>query len=165
MVPVGFHLSSCRCAAIFLVWAVVALAAERQTGTVIGIVDGDTIDVLVAKTPVRVRLYGIDAPERRQAFGTRARQALSDLAFGKTVVLVTRTRDRHGRLVADVILPDRQNLSHELVRAGFAWWFRRYAARDEMLRVLEEEAREAGRGLWADMDAVAPWVWRRHPKE
>jgi micrococcal nuclease len=85
-----------------------------------------------------VRLQGIDAPEARQPFGTRAKQFASSL----------------------VIMPDGRNLSHELVRAGFAWWFQKYST-DATLKALESEAREAHRGLWADPSPVAPWDWRQ----
>ena len=70
-------------------------------------------------------------------------------------------RDQYGRLVADVILPDGRNLNRELVRAGLAWWYRRYAPHDAELEALEAEARAARRGLWADPHPVPPWEWRR----
>jgi micrococcal nuclease len=135
------------------------LAAEFQ-GKVVGVADGDTITVLRDRESVRVRLNGIDAPEQGQAFGNRAKQFTSSLAFGKVVTARVKDRDRYGRLVADVILPDGRNLNHELVRTGFAWWFRRYAPNDRMLADLEAEAPEARRGLWADPKPVAPWEWR-----
>ena len=69
--------------------------------------------------------------------------------------------DRYGRLMADIVLPDGKSLNQELVRAGLAWWYRRYAPGNRTLARLEDEAREARRGLWADEEPVAPWVWRR----
>jgi micrococcal nuclease len=79
------------------------------------------------------------------------------LAFGKEVVTVkVRDKDRYGRTVADVILPDGKSLNHELVRAGYAWWFRKYAPHDRELEQLEKEAREAKRGLWSDPHAIPP---------
>ena len=90
---------------------------------VIGISDGDTITVLRDRAQVRIRLHGIDAPETGQDFGSRAKQAASSLAFGKTVTIKVRDTDRYGRTVADVILPDGRLLNHELVREGMAWWF------------------------------------------
>src|SRR4051812_6132878 len=78
--------------------------------TVVGISDGDTLTVLKPdKSRVKVRLHGIDAPEAGQDFGSRAKQAASDLAFGKSVTIRTRDTDRYGRLVAEVILPDGRN--------------------------------------------------------
>jgi endonuclease YncB( thermonuclease family) len=109
----------------------------------------------------KVRLYGIDTPERKQAFGTRARQVASELAFRQTVTVRVRDVDRYGRLVAEVLLPDGRSLNHELVRAGLAWWYRQYARNDTALAQLEAEARAAKRGLWSDPQPLAPWTWRK----
>ncbi len=108
-----------------------------------------------------MRLHGIDAPEKRQAFGTRARQYAGNLAHEKLVRVEVKNLDRNGRTVGVVILPDGRDLSHELVRAGFAWWFEKYARNDRKLECLEQEARAAQRGLWADASPVAPWEYRR----
>lgn len=144
-----------------------ALVAAPSVAKVTAVVDGDTIRVLVEGAaagadgrPVTLRLRGVDCPERGQAYGTRARQFTNKLAYKARVTFTVTDRDRNGRLVADVVLPDGRNLTEEIVRAGFGWWFRRYAAADTRLRTLEEEARKAGRGLWADSNPVAPWDWR-----
>lgn len=108
-----------------------------------------------------MRLHGIECPERRQPFGTRARQSIGDLAFGKTVTVRLRDVDRYGRLLGEVILPDGRNLNHEVVKAGLACWYRRYAPDDAELARPEREARKAGRGLWADKAPVPPWEGRR----
>ena len=107
----------------------------------------------------RIRLHGIDCPEKRQAFGKRAKQLTSNLVFGKTVTVQVVDHDRYGRTVGVVLLPDGRSLNHELVRAGLAWMYRRYT-NDRSLSDLEEEARVARRGLWADPHAVPPWEWR-----
>ncbi len=135
------------------------LAADF-TGRVVGVADGDTITVLHSGKPVRIRLNGIDSPEKRQAFGKRAKQFTSRLTYGKAVTVKDFGEDRYGRTIADVILPDGRVLNRELVKAGFAWWYRRYAPDDETLAQLEQEARGAQRGLWADPHAVPPWEWR-----
>ncbi len=109
----------------------------------------------------RIRLHGIDCPEKRQPFGNRAKQFASALVFGKTVTVNVLDVDRYGRTVGEVILPDGQVLNHELVRAGLAWWYRRYAPDDDTLAQLEADARAAKRGLWADAEPVPPWEWRR----
>jgi micrococcal nuclease len=98
--------------------------AEEFRGRVVGITDGDTITVLHNGRAEKMRLYGIDCPERHQAFGTRARRFTSSLAFGKEVTVRFRDKDRYRRTVADVILPEGRNLNHELVKAGYAWWYR-----------------------------------------
>jgi micrococcal nuclease len=107
-------------ALIVLAWVVPA-RAEDFSGKVVGVSDGDTITVLRDRTPIKVRLHGIDAPEAGQDFGSRAKQAASELAFGKVVTIQPRDTDRYGRTVALVVLPDGWTLNHELVRSGFAW--------------------------------------------
>jgi len=135
-------------------------------GKVVAVKDGDTLEVMKEGVAVRVRLYGIDCPEKGQAFGQRAKQAASDLTFGRTVKVIERDRDRCGRTVGEVIMQDGRSLNRELVRAGLAWWYRHYAKKDAELARLEEAAREAKLGLWADADPVPPWNWRkeRRPK-
>jgi micrococcal nuclease len=139
------------------VWAVDHAAF---TAKVIGISDGDTLTVLHERAPVKIRLDGVDAPESGQAFGSRARQAASALAFGQLVTVRPTEYDRYGRLVAEVVLPDGRVLNQELVRQGWAWWFQRYAPDNAVLAALEGEAREARRGLWADPKPTPPWDWR-----
>ncbi len=129
------------------------------TYKVVGVSDGDTITVLHDGKAERIRLHGIDCPEKRQAFGNRAKQFTSTLVFGTTVTVQVMDRDRYGRTVGVVLLPDGRSLNHELVRAGLAWMYRRYT-NDQGLSDLEEEARVARRGLWADANPVPPWAWR-----
>jgi micrococcal nuclease len=133
--------------------------ADEFSGRVVGVTDGDTISVLRDQRAVTIRLEGIDAPEKSQAFGQRARQFAAAQAFGQTVTVHVSGRDRYGRLLADVILPDGRSLNQELVRAGYAWWFRKYS-HDMRLARLEAEAREEHRGLWADPAPEAPWNYR-----
>jgi micrococcal nuclease len=94
-----------------------ALGVEQFIGKVVGISDGDTLSVLREGKAVKVHLHGIDAPERKQAFGTRARQFTSELAFNQIVTVVVHNTDRYGRLVGEVVLPDGRSLNQELVRA------------------------------------------------
>lgn len=138
-----------------------AVAAADFTGLVVGVADGDTITVLHEDRQERVRLNGIDAPEKRQAFGRRAKRFTSDLSFGRTVTVREHGRDKYGRVIGDVVLPDARVLNEELVRAGLAWWYCRHS-HDMRLAELEREAREARRGLWAEPDPMAPWDFR-HP--
>lgn len=141
--------------------------AGRETvilGRVVGVHDGDTITVLTdGNKSVKVRLDGIDAPESKQAFGARAKDALSSLVFGKTVAVRVRTTDRYGRNVGRVRVGE-VDVNVELVRLGFAWWYRAYARRDTVLEAAESEARRAGRGLWSEKNPTPPWEWRRKPK-
>jgi micrococcal nuclease len=131
------------------------------TGPVVSILDGDTIEVLHNAHPERIRLSGIDCPEKSQAFGTRARQALSALVFGKDVTLDTHGQDKYRRTLADVFLRDGTNVNHALVKDGWCWWYRKYAPGDAELEKLEKDARDTRRGLWADRQPVPPWVYRK----
>jgi micrococcal nuclease len=136
--------------------------AEECTGKVVGIQDGDTLTIRVDNgAATRIRLWGIDAPEKRQAYGNASKRYLSSLAYGRRVRLLVRDTDRYGRTVAEIILPDGRNANQEMVRAGYAWWFRKYAPNDRILESLEGEACKAKRGLWADPHAVPPWEYRR----
>lgn len=139
-----------------------AVAADF-TGPVVSILDGDTIEVLHNARAERIRLNGIDCPEKGQAYGNKAKQFTSTLAYGKEVTIQVLRKDRHGRTVGDVVLPDGTNVSRELVKAGLAWWYRQYS-KDESLGALEQEAREAKRGLWSDPHPIPPWEVR-HPKK
>jgi len=140
------------------------LVAGDFTGIVTGVPDGDTLAVVAGDRTVRVRLHGIDCPEKDQPSGTAARRFTADLALGATVTVVEQDIDRYGRIVATVILPDGRNLNHEIAAAGWAWWYRQYAPDDWRLRSLESEARKARRGLWAESAAVPPWEWRKQER-
>jgi len=154
---------------IFLVVAV-GLSAEwaysdipgTYTGRVVGITDGDTLTLLTAdKEQIKIRVAEIDAPERRQPYGTRARQKLSELVFDKDVVVKVQVVDRYGRTVGRIYV-DGIDVSAEMVHSGVAWVYRKYA-KDDNLFELEEEAREAQRGLWSlpEAERIPPWEWRR----
>jgi len=126
---------------------------------VVRIRDGDSFVVRVGGAGVEVRLDGIDCPELAQAFGRKARRFTSEQAFGKDVRLIVKGRDKYDRELAEVFLPDGRSLNRELVAAGFAWWYRHYST-DRSLEALEQTARAARRGLWADPDPVPPWDFR-----
>ncbi len=127
-------------------WLLVTSAVAADfTGCVVGISDGDTITMLHNGKGERIRLHGIDCPERRQAFGNRAKQFTSNLVFAKTVTVQVLDRDRYGRTVGEVLLPDGRSLNHELVRAGLARMSRR-ETKDERLGGRGAQAQEAKRG-------------------
>jgi endonuclease YncB( thermonuclease family) len=142
---------------------------------VIGITDGDTIKVLDASnTQHRVRLAGIDAPERKQAWGTRSRQGLAEILAGKDVTIEDRKTDRWGRIIGVVWItpPDCPTCPRTLdagmsqLTRGLAWHFKRYAHEQPpeergQYAFAEEEARAKGVGLWSDGDPVPPWEWRK----
>lgn len=136
-------------------------AVADFSGRVVSVLDGDTLEVLHNQHPERIRLSGIDCPEKGQAFGKRAKQAVSDLAFGKEVTIQTYGHDKYKRTIGEVILPDGTNVNHELVKEGWCWWYRKYAPLDTELEGLEKSARETKKGLWVDPAPVPPWVYRK----
>lgn len=141
-----------------------ASRTDRFSGKVVGILDGDTIEVLRDGKAARVRLFGVDCPEKRQPFGAAAKAFSSEAAFGKEVTVTVKDTDQYGRLVGEVELPDGKSLNRELVRAGLAWWYRRYAPEAAELGALEAEAKLARSGLWKDSQPTAPWAFRKTEK-
>lgn len=115
--------------------------------------------MLGAYRQVKVRLAEIDAPEKRQPFGQRSRQALADLCFQKTARICTATTDRYGRTVARVECAG-VDANAEMVRRGMAWVYTRYQTDAGLIR-LEAQARERRAGLWADSSPQPPWEWRQ----
>lgn len=150
-----------RAALVAVLLAVSSAAFADFSGTVVRVVDGDTLDVLVANRPVRVRLAQIDAPERRQAYGTRARQALSAMTFRRVVTVADAGVDGYGRQLGTVFVGG-QNINAAMVDRGMAWAYRQYLTDRSLIR-LEQQARAARRGLWGDpAPVVAPWRFRAH---
>jgi endonuclease YncB( thermonuclease family) len=143
------------------VWFNALAHATTFQAKVVSIADGDTITVLnEAKEQIRIRLNGIDCPEKGQAFGRKATEFTKDLVALQTVTIQTFGQDRYGRTIGDVALEDGRNLNQELVKAGLAWWYRKYAPGDMVLEKLETEAREARKGLWKDPHPIPPWDFR-----
>lgn len=149
-------------------WFLVAAPACAATmeAVVVGVTDGDTVTVLDAnKVQQKVRLAGIDAPERRQAFGARARQVLAGFVFKKAVKVDWYKRDRYGRLIGKVLV-DGRDVGLELIEAGLAWHYKAYereqsAADRRDYADAERRARNMRAGLWTDSDPVPPWEYRR----
>ena len=143
--------------------------------TVVAVADGDTLTVLdPAGTQHKVRLSGIDAPERRQPYGQRSKQHLADLAHGRGVRVEWDKRDRYGRLVGRVLLPEcprpecpyTRDAGLEQLRAGLAWHYTEYAKEQpfaERWRYarVEREARARREGLWHEAAPTPPWDYRR----
>jgi micrococcal nuclease len=159
---VGALIVLLRIAAALALLTATPLLAESFSGKVVSVTDGDTIRVMRDGVAERVRLWGIDAPEARQAFANRAKQFTSSFAFGNTVSVEIKGIDRYKRIVGVVTLPDGKILNHEIVRAGFAWWYRQYAKNDPVLAELEDGARVGKRGLWVEPQPVPPWEFRKN---
>ena len=155
-----------------LIFALLLLAfqsAEADTlpGRVVGIADGDTLTVSDQKREQhKVRLSGIHAPEKSQPFGQRSKQSLSDLAYGRSVSVDWRKRDRYRRIVGKVFEGGR-DVNLEQVRRGLAWHYKHYQKEQDTIyrpryADAENEARAKRRGLiWVDPKPVPPWDWRK----
>lgn len=152
-------------AAFASLFSTVAFADQLQ-GRVVGITDGDTITLLnSSNTQHKIRLSGIDAPERGQAFGQASKQNLSGLIFGKSVTVEFSKRDRYGRIVGRVLLAGR-DICLEQVRSGYAWHYKQYEreqtpAERKAYAEAETEAQKEKRGLWRDPAPVPPWDYRK----
>lgn len=145
-------------------------SAAEISGRVIGIIDGDTIDILVIpKQKIRIRLAGIDAPEKRQGFGQVAKQTLSDLIYNKDVRIEWTKKDRNDRIIGKVLSPA-GDINLELIRRGLAWHYKKYEKEQSVTdrkRYADEEhvARARRVGLWSDDDPVPPWDFRPKRKK
>lgn len=128
-------------------------------GLVVGVTDGDTIKVLHNGKAEKIRLYGIDCPEKKQAFGKRAKQFTADMVFKQMVEVEPIATDRYGRTIAWVYVADKC-LNKELLKAGLAWHYKRYS-QDEDLAALEMVSKQNRVGLWSDPHAMPPWDFRK----
>jgi micrococcal nuclease len=147
-----------RALTLLLAFTVHAHAAEIAV-KVVAITDGDTVGVIDAeKSYFKVRLHGIDSPEKKQAYHEKATQALSGKVFQKDVVLDERGKDRYGRVIA-VLKLDGRNINRELVEEGFAWQWDKYDKLGEFTEA-HASAKEKKAGLWQDAVPVAPWEFR-----
>jgi micrococcal nuclease len=162
--PLARHLAF----GIFLATAVASAVLGQELaihGRVVGVMDGDTVKVLVAEQKLlRIRLAFCDAPEKKQAFGSRAKQALSELVFGKEIDLRPNAIDRYGRTVAQVGV-DGKDVGLEMVREGLAWVYELYITEapsevQETYRKAQGEAKAALQGLWSDPNSIPPWIFR-----
>jgi len=155
---------------ILLVLAITLLAtisrAELISGRVVRVADGDTITVLDAQMRQhKIRLAGIDAPEKAQAFGRRSQESLAELVANRAVIVDTHKCDRYGRSVGKVLVEGR-DINVEQIRRGLAWFYRQYerelSPQDQQSYArAEDEARSFRAGLWADKQLIPPWDFRR----
>jgi micrococcal nuclease len=131
---------------------------------VIGVKDGDTVEVLYNKVPIIIRLEHIDSPEKKQPFGKKAKIFVSDLIFGKNVKIISKgKKDRWGRLIAVVETLDGKNVNKELVKNGLAMHFKKYS-KDMSYDKIEVEARKQKIGIWQQDQVIEPWNYRKRRK-
>jgi endonuclease YncB( thermonuclease family) len=140
--------------------------AEILSGRIVGISDGDTVTLLDAnQRQYKIRLTGIDAPEKKMPFGQRSKDHLSDLIFNKDVQVETEKLDRYGRTLGKIVF-DRKDINLAMINAGLAWHYKKYqqeqSASDRLLYSHgEEQARFQHIGLWRDPNPTPPWDWRK----
>lgn len=140
--------------------------AAPLTGRVVAVSDGDTITVLTpAKKEHKIRLLGIDAPEKMQPFGRKSKFSLSDLVLLKEVTVQTNQRDQYGHDLGKVTL-DGRDINLVQIERGMAWWYTQYqwdqTPEDRKLYADAQAAAKAKKvGLWADKQAESPWEFRR----
>ena len=135
--------------------------AYDLSGRVVKVTDGDTITILDAnQTQHKVRLYGIDTPEYKQPYSRVATKALAGLVEGEGVGVDVKDTDSYGRTVG-VVYKGNVNVNLQMVKSGYAWWYKKHAPLDDDLRMAEERAQIDKLGLWAEPDPIAPWEWRR----
>ena len=133
--------------------------AIDQTGTVVKIIDGDTFDLLTKeKKTIRVRMNGIDCPERKQDFYTVSKNALADYIFKKEIRLLITGRDRNKRTIA-IVYYNGININLAMIRNGYAWHYKKYSA-DTIFAEAEKKARTRKKGLWQMNNPVPPWEFR-----
>ena len=149
-----------------LLFAPVPGTAASLSGVVVGVSDGDTLTMLDTRLQQhKVRLAGIDAPEKRQPFGQRSKQSLGLLAYGRPVRIEAGKTDRYGRLIGRVVV-DGLDVNREQVRRGFAWHYVAYAREQsasdrDLYADAESSARAERRGLWSVPDPTPPWEFRK----
>ena len=142
--------------------ALVLCFAPPFEAVVVSVYDGDTITVRTDET-IKIRLYGIDAPELKQPFGQASKQAMSGLVFGKKVTVMPDKKDRYGRTIARVEA-DGRDVSVQVVETGMAHWYEQYAKRDTEMQSAQTKAKSAKLGIWSVPDAIAPWEYRKQKK-
>jgi endonuclease YncB( thermonuclease family) len=153
-------------AAVALGLLALTVHADTLTGRVVGISDGDTLTLLdESRKQHKIRLAGIDTPEKGQPFGEYCKKSLSDLAYDRMVTIESNKLDHYGRVIGKVLV-DGQDVNLEQVRRGCGWHYKKYQneqpLEDRLSYNAAEESARAGRaGLWADRDPVPPWEWRK----
>lgn len=160
----------------FVIWFVVQLillslfscshrCEERKTLYVMKVADGDTFTGLTADNrQVKIRIAGIDAPEKGQPYGNKAKKALAAMVFHKSVAIDSLYQDRYGRTIAVVYTPKGKDVGAELIKQGMAWHYVQYS-HDKQYAQLEQKARDQHMGLWQYHDIISPWQWRKMSKE
>lgn len=149
---------------ILLICHTNSVLAQKFQVKVVKISDGDTFTSINRDNlQLKFRVWGIDAPEKKQAFGTKSKEYLSSLIFGKTITVDVQKQDGWGRYIAYVYTPDDRDVSLEMINSGMAWQFIEYDNSEEYKKA-EQQARKNKKGLWSDPHHIAPWEFRNNKK-
>ena len=140
-----------------------AAVENSNENHVVKIIDGDTYDVILDGEQTRIRMEGIDAPERGMDYYKVSKEYLGEICNNQKVKVVGAKKDRYGRLLAKTYLEDGREVGEEMVKAGMAWHFKKYST-DPVLARLENEAKNNRRGLWAIDNPIPPWKFRKNKK-
>ncbi len=149
---------------ILLLIIIPGITQAQLKGLVVGITDGDTFTLLdSSKNQIKIRMHGIDCPEKSQPFSNTSKKFIAELIYLKHVTILTSGTDRYGRTLGIVKLGN-QVINEKMLAAGMAWHYKQYDSRKEWAK-LEENARLQRKGLWADENSVPPWEWRKEKKK
>ena len=157
--------NKCLSSLLYLFILIEVSVADTLSGKVISIADGDTVTIINDYQKTKIRLAEIDTPEKHQPYGKKSKKALSDFIFNKEVEVEVVTIDRYGRTVGKIFL-DNLNINREMVKAGHAWVYVKYA-KDKTLFALEKNAKENQLGLWVlpEGERIPPWQWRKNKRQ
>ena len=148
---------------VIILFLLYPLTAHAWTAKVVSVTDGDTIKVYNAEQgQVKIRLYGIDSPEKSQPYGQAARAYLASLIAGQVVDIESVTTDRYGRTVG-IVSAGGKNINQEMLWSGYAWVYKRYCDKPfcDYWLALENEVKTDKIGLWQEPNPIPPWEWRR----
>lgn len=150
---------------LLLIVLPILCSAQRFPVKVVGISDGDTFTAVNDDNlQLKIRIYGIDAPEKKQAFGNKSKGYLSSLIFEKRIIIDVQSKDRYGRYIAYVYSPEGNDISLLMLHEGMAWHFKKYD-NNKVYEDAENVAQKAKRGIWSDPQAMAPWDFRAKKKK
>ncbi len=151
---------------LFIIFIILTITAHSETyleiykGRVLSVSDGDTFTIKAKEKNIKIRLFGVDSPEKKQKFGIEAMNYTRLMLYNKFVEIKVISKDKYNREVADVFLEDGRCFNHEIVKTGYAWWYQYFAPNDRTLKALEYSARNKKIGLWKNPNPEAPWKFR-----
>lgn len=156
------------CCIVFALLYLSTVRAEVIIGTCVGVADGDTCTVLYTtergnKTTERIRLNAIDAPESTQEFGQASKKHLSQLIYRKKIKVEALGRDQYQRILGNIYV-GKLFVNLEMVKAGLAWWYQKYAPHDAQMKEAEALAKSAKKGLWIQPSPTPPWMYRKNKR-